>query len=242
MPKRHRSSMDQAAAEIRSRILELRLMPGEKLDDISLAAEIGLSRTPVREALFQLSSEGLIDVGPRGGFSVRGLELVDIRELFEAHQILARSVSRLVAIRASEEDLERIEQASMAVDRAVELDDPADIASTNALLHRIEAEVARNGYLEMLANRIHSLGQRLSYLSFGGRGLVGEGLQAHYQKACQDHAEMLVAYRSKDPDMAERIAARHVALFRGRIMDFIASGALDGVSLDEFTTANELIS
>ncbi|MET3923080.1 GntR family transcriptional regulator [Arthrobacter sp. UYEF20] len=239
MPKRHRSSMDQAAAEIRSRILDLRLMPGEKLDDIGLAEDIGLSRTPVREALFQLSSEGLIEVGLRGGFTVRGLELVDIRELFEAHQVLARCVSRLVAVRATPEDLDRLAAASLAVDRAVESEDPGDIASTNALLHRLEAEIARNGYLEMLAGRVHGLGQRLSYLSFGGKGLAEEGLKAHYQKACHDHADSLEAYRRRDADTAEKIAARHVALFRGRIMDFLASGALDGVSLDSLAVEGD---
>ena len=226
--------MDQAASEIRERILDLRLRPGQRLDDIGIAAEIGLSRTPVREALFHLSSEGLVEVGPRGGFTVRGLELMDIRELFEAHSVLARSVARLVAMRASESDLAALEDATEAVDRAVASADPGAIASSNARLHQLEARVARNEYLHILASRIHLLGQRLSYLSFGGAGALDGDMQSHYRQISAHHAHSIDFYRARDADGAERTAAEHVDLFRRRIMAFIDSGGLDGVSLQGF--------
>lgn len=234
MPKRHRSSMDQAVSEIRERILDLRLRPGERLDDIGIASEIGLSRTPVREALFHLSSEGLVEVGPRGGFAVRGLELLDIRELFEAHSVLARSVARLVALRATADDLSALEAATDSVDQAVASADPGAIASANARLHQLEAQVARNEYLSILASRIHLLGQRLSYLSFGGAGGLDGDLGSHYREISSDHAHSLEAYRARDADAAERHAAKHVELFRRRIMAFIDSDGLDGVSLEDF--------
>jgi len=237
MPKRDRSAMDQAYAEIRGRIINLALRPGQRIDDISLSAKLDMSRTPVREALFQLSSDGLVDVGPRGGFTVAGLELLDIRELFEAHLVLARAVARLLVSRVTESDLDQLRSFTEAVDRATVEGDPARISQTNAELHLLEARLARNGYLEFLATRIHSQGQRLAYLSFGGDGMTDPNLATHYRTACMDHAESLLALEDRDADRAEAVAARHVQLFRGRISTYLDAGVLEKVSLPELPIA-----
>ena len=233
MPKRDRSSMQQAVAEIRRRILDLELRPGQRIDDIRLSSELSLSRTPVREALFHLSSDGLVEVGPRGGFAVRGLELLDIRELFEAHLVLARSVARLVVARATDADLEALQAANDAVNLAVADGNPSGISRANSELHQLEARVARNAYLEMLAGRIHGQGQRLAFLSFGGDGLADPDLARHYQTSCDDHAASLLAFRARDADLAEEIAARHVHLFRNRITTFLDTGLLEQVTLGD---------
>lgn len=237
MPKRDRSSMQSAVEEIRRRILDLELRPGQRLDDIGLSAELKLSRTPVREALFQLSSEGLINVGPRGGFAVRGLDLLDIRQLFEAHLILARSVARLVVARATEADLDTLQAANDAVNAAVAIGDPSGISRANSELHQLEARVARNEYLGMLAGRIHSQGQRLAFLSFGGDGLTDPDLARHYQTSCDDHAASLMAFRARDADLAEEIAGRHVNLFRNRITTFLDTGLLEQVTTADLAHA-----
>ena len=231
MPKRDRSAMHLAVAEIRRKILDLELRPGQRVDDIRLSADLGLSRTPVREALFQLSSDGLVDVGPNGGFAVSGLDILDIRELFEAHLILARSVARMVAMRATEADLEALEAATSTVNVAVAGGHPNFVARANSELHELEAQVARNAYLEMLAGRIHGQGQRLAFLSFGGGGLTDPSLARHYQATCDDHDASLLAFRDRDADLAEEIASRHVHLFRSRITTFLDAGLLEQVTL-----------
>lgn len=237
MPKRDRSSMQAAVEEIRRRILDLELRPGQRVDDIGLSVELKLSRTPVREALFQLSSEGLIDVGPRGGFVVRGLDLLDIRELFEAHLILARSVARLVVARATDADLQELETANDTVNLAVLKGEPSGIARANSALHQLEARIARNAYLGTLAGRIHSQGQRLAFLSFGGDGLTDPDLARHYQIACDDHAASLLAFRARDADLAEEIAGRHVNVFRNRITTFLDTGLLERVTTADLADA-----
>lgn len=233
MPKRDRSSMQQAVVEIRRRILDLKLRPGQRVDDIGLSVDLNLSRTPVREALFQLSTDGLIDVGPRGGFTVRSLDLLDIKELFEAHLILARSVARLVVARATDADLHGLQTANDVVNLAVLGGDPSDIARANSELHQLEARVARNAYLAILAGRIHCQGQRLAFLSFGGGGLLDPDLARHYQASCDDHAASLLAFQTRDADLAEEIASRHVDLFRNRITAFLDTGLLEKVTLGD---------
>ncbi|MGI8312386.1 GntR family transcriptional regulator [Saccharopolyspora sp. ASAGF58] len=241
MPKRDRSVMDQAHKELKRKIVTLQARPGERLDDISLAEELGLSRTPVREALFRLSSEGLVNVGPKGGFTVRPLDLVDIAELFEAHIVVARATARLLAARATEGSIEELARANTEVNEAIKAGSPAAISAANAHLHRLEALHARNEHLRSLAWPIHDQGQRLAYLSFGGDAGLAADLVSHFKRTCKDHEEMLAAVRDHDADAAEQIAARHVHLFRDRVVEFLQTRTVDGIELAGELPATPLV-
>lgn len=233
MPKRDRSLMEQAHRTIKDLILTVQLRPGEQLDDIQLAGSLGLSRTPVREALFQLGSEGLVTIGTRGGFTVRPLDLFDVGQLFEAHVVVARSVARLLAVRVTDTEIADLVTATKAVDAAIARRHPASIAATNAELHRREAEAARNEHLKRLAWSLVDQGQRLAFLCFGGDAAEhGGDLDEHFTRVAHDHDEFLDAIRAHDPDHAERVAARHVQLFRTRTLNYLANSPAEEVQLD----------
>jgi DNA-binding GntR family transcriptional regulator len=231
MAGRPRSIMETAYSEIKHRIMVLELEPGMPIDDIRISKELGVSRTPVREALFRLSTEGLIvsDSG-KSGFFVRPMDLVSVSNLFEAHMVTARAISRLVAIRATKDDLESMKAAEQAVVRSILDEDPAGVASTNAHLHRLEAAAAKNSFLESLALSIHDHGQRIGFLAFGGR-TSWELLKEHFSSVQRDHRELIESYEARDPDLAEEIAGRHVILFRNRIAAFMEMDAVNEVSL-----------
>jgi DNA-binding GntR family transcriptional regulator len=230
MARRQRVLMDRAYGQIRQRFMTLELRPGDWVDDLKLSEELGLSRTPVREALFLLASEGLVLVLPGGGFAVRSLDLVDISRLFEAHVVAAKAIARLTALRATKSDLKRLRSAEAAVTRAIERRNAAEIAASNGELHRLEAEIAQNEYLERLACRIHDQGQRLGYLAFGGADDWSR-LSEHFALVQKDHADVMAAYEAKDPDAAEVVATRHVDLFRQRILRFFAASEADAIDL-----------
>lgn len=223
--------MDSAHDSIKRRIVTLRFRPGQRLDDITIAAELRLSRTPVREALFRLGSEGLVTVGPRGGFMVRPLDLVDISQLFEAHAVVARSVARMLASRATDAEIAALKEAAEDVREATRTQSAAEISATNAHLHRLEAEFARNEHLRGLAWAIHDQGQRLAFLCFGGDAAFDENLSAHFTRTCRDHDESLDAVQAHNADAAEEIAARHVRLFRERVVAFLERNSVDHVTL-----------
>jgi DNA-binding GntR family transcriptional regulator len=231
VPKRDRSVMDQAFTEIKRRIVTLEARPGQRLDDVALAKDLSLSRTPVREALFQLNSEGLVNPGDRGGFTVRPLDLFDISQLFEAHIVVARSIARLVVARATDLEIDHLQELTARVEAAIRDGGPAEISATNAELHRAEARFARNEHLRVLANNVHNLGQRLSFLCFGGDSGAALGLEGHFGRVSMDHAEMLDALRVRDMDAAERIAARHVHLFRDRVVEFFEATPVETVGM-----------
>lgn len=229
--------MEQALRAVKDRIVTMQVRPGERLDDIALSAELGLSRTPMREALFRLSSEGLVAAGPRGGFTVRPLELPDVSQLFEAHVVVARSTARLLAIRATEADVTALTEATGRVQAAIRRGSPAEIAASNADLHRLEAEAARNEHLKWLAWSIHDQGQRLAFLCFGGESREVGDLAAHFVRVEDDHDALLAAVVDHDPDAAEAVASRHVHLFRDRVLEFLSTDAVDAVELRDDVAA-----
>ncbi|MCC4317317.1 MULTISPECIES: GntR family transcriptional regulator [Streptomyces] len=230
MTRRQRTLMDRAYQEIRQRYMTLQLRPGDWIDDLKISEEMQLSRTPVREALFLLASEGLVLVRPGGGFLVRPLDLIDTSNLFEAHVVVAKAVARLAALRATPEDLKELRAADAAVQQAILRRDPAGIAADNSCLHRLEATAAHNEYFMRLACQIHDQEQRLGYLAFGGTD-DWDQIHDHFVLVQKDHSELIQAYEDRDPDTAEAIATRHVQLFRKRIMEFFARSDTDTVDL-----------
>lgn len=232
MARRQRTLMESAYQHIRELVMAMTLRPGDWVDDLRLAEQLGLSRTPVREALFLLASEGLVHVKPGGGFMVRSLDLVDVSRLFEAHIVLAKAVSRLVIARATVSDLHELDAAEQRVVREMDRRDPAGVAAANSDLHRAEARIADNEYLRRLAGQVHDQGQRLGFISFGGGSDPSEVLE-HFEVVRADHAAIIRAYRDRDVEVAEDVSTRHVVLFRERILRHFDSSRADGIDLSQ---------
>jgi len=223
--------MQQAYLEVKDRIVTLELRPGQRLDDIGLGVQLGLSRTPVREALHRLMSEGLVTISPGNGMAVRALDLLDVGQLFEAHVVVARAIARLCAVRATKDDMVCLRNAAKDVEVAIAQRSAKQIASTNATFHRLEAEHARNDHLKALAWPVHDQGQRLAYLCFGGQDAWTAGLADHFSLVAADHDDFLTAVEGGDADTAEEVAARHVHLFRDRVQRLMMSDEVDGLHL-----------
>ncbi len=233
MPKVTRGAMQDAYNEVLARIMTLRLRPSERMDEFALAAEMGISRTPVREAMFRLASEGFV-VSSRGGFRVRDFDLVDTRSLFEAHLIAAQGVAQLLALRVRGSNLEQLRELTQQVDGACAANDPAQISERNASLHILEAKLTGNNHLLDHMTRLLRLEQRLAYVSFGGDGALvvsTRDLQAHYDRTCADHHSHLAAIAAGDGQEAARIAAQHVRLFENRVVTMFTEGTRELESL-----------
>jgi DNA-binding GntR family transcriptional regulator len=224
--------MRQAYDEIKRRIITLELAPGRRIDDIELAEALELSRTPVREALFLLGSEGLIIMRNRAGFTVRALDLADIADLFELHVVMAKAVARLAAVRATDEDIEALAEAAARVDRAIDARDHLEVTRANAALHRREAVAAHNDHFLALANSVHDHGERLAYLCFGGEREWGR-LDDYFAKVKIDHACLVDAYRRHAVVEAEQLATAHVRQFMRRVQAWMESEGLEDFVLTE---------
>jgi len=233
MPRKDRLLMQRAYDEIKRRIITLELEPGERIDDYQLSVELAFSRTPVREAIFLLGAEGLVDIRTKAGFVVRPLDLVDITHLFEAHVVLAKAVARLAASRATAADIALLSMQAAVVRVAIQDRDYLAITAANAELHRLEAAAARNQHLESMAESIHDQGQRLAYLCFGGGGGEWGELSEHFDAVCTQHDEMIAALTAHDADEAERVSTAHVRLFRRRVQRYLDSDAIKNFTLTD---------
>jgi DNA-binding GntR family transcriptional regulator len=233
MPRKDRALMERAYEEIKRSIIALELAPGKRIDELALCAELQLSRTPVREAIFRLGAEGFVDLGPEG-FVVHPLDLLDVAHLFEAHIMVATAVSRLAARRATDAQIEQLGAAKKAVEDAIAARDYFAMASTNAQLHRFEAAVANSSHIYAAAASIHDHGQRLAYLCYGGGSPRDDAtLDAHLRQVTRHHDEMFDAVTRHDPDAAVEIARAHVQLFRSRVQRFLEDGLHDYTLVDD---------
>src|SRR5919206_658155 len=108
----------RAAEELRNRILTGALAPGTRLDLDALTVEFGASRTPIREALLELSYEGLVEVAPRSGITVLGLSPRDVLDNFAILGTLAGKAAEWAAARITDEELDGIRHLAGAVEAA----------------------------------------------------------------------------------------------------------------------------
>ncbi len=226
-----RSSRTTAYQVLRSRILNLDLAPGERLNDVALAAELGMSRTPVREALYELAHEDLVTLGERGGFAVKDLTLGDVQAAFEALHLITRAVARKVALHARTEDLSLLSDIAAQVHVAMQENQPAEIAELNSRFHIAEARLSGNKFFSNSVKQLQTVLQRLAYASFGGTKAVSLGVDDHHARSHRQHEEIIACYRLGDADAAERLAAEHVELFQRRVEAFFTRNDTKEISL-----------
>jgi DNA-binding GntR family transcriptional regulator len=132
----------QAASELRDRILTGRLRPGDRLDLDRLTAEFGISRTPVREALLELSYEGLVAITPRSGMAVVGITPEDAVDNFAILAALAGKGAELATRRITPPELDELRTLATAVDNAT--GDATDVVAANRRFHRAINLAARS--------------------------------------------------------------------------------------------------
>jgi DNA-binding GntR family transcriptional regulator len=139
------SLVDAAYAEIRRRILDNRWAPGHQALEQALALELGMSRTPVREALIRLANEGLVEVVPRHGMRVLPVSPSDMQEIYEILTSLEAMAAELVARRApAAAELAPLEKASRDMDKALKKDDLDAWAEADERYHRHLIELCGN--------------------------------------------------------------------------------------------------
>lgn len=194
------SLRDRTYAELRSRIVNLVYQPGERLIERDLAAELDISRIPLREAMQLLQSDGLVVLVPRQGAIVAPFTADDVRNLFDVRECLEVLAVRLAAARVTEVGLARLrEQMDLARAAIVRGDDP-EIAAANSGFHRILVEVAANPLLSVMMGPLDARVQWLFHLT-RRRDLV---LQ------CEEHQDIYDAVATGDPELAARLMFDHV--------------------------------
>lgn len=188
---------------LRSEILDLTLPPGSPIDEVQLAERLSLSRTPIREALARLASEGLVDTLPNRSTIVSHIDFLNLSSYFDAITLMYRVTTRLAAQNWRPGDLEIIGNHQKEFAAAVANHDALAMISTNREFHAAIAQAGRNPYYVTFFIRLLDDGRRLLrlyYQSFNDRPppLVIE-----------EHEAIIAAITARDVDSSDRLAKAH---------------------------------
>ncbi len=188
---------------LREAIRKGTLKPGERLMEIQLAEELGVSRTPVREAIRKLELEGYVIMMPRRGTYVANLSIRDVNEVFEIRTSLDSLASGLAAERITDEELERLQRLLVAIGEYIEANDMDKIVETDTEFHDLLYQASRNSRLVgIIFNLREQLTRfRSTSMSFPGRlkatleehrrivEAIAQGNVAEAQAAAEYHME-----------------------------------------------------
>ncbi len=184
----------RAARELRDRILTGRLRPGDRLDLDEITREFGTSRTPVREALLELSYEGLVAVTPRSGITVVGITPDDAVDNFAVLAALAGKAAEWATLRITQPQLAELKRLAVAVEEA------PDVVTANRQFHRA-------------VNLASGSPRLLTYLRQAVRVVPGsffELFPEQQRRSHTEHAALLDAIGRGDAAAARTIAEAHV--------------------------------
>lgn len=211
---------------LRQSILELTLAPGSPLDEVRLSQQFDMSRTPIREALVRLSSEGLVTTLPNRSTIVAAIDFVQLPVYFEALTLMYRVTTRAAAVHRKDADLPLIRRQQHAYAEAVRRRDAVEMIQANRDFHMAIAVAGGNIYFTSLFSRLLDEGRRLLrlyYQSFDDR------LPRQY---VDEHDAMVAAIEAGDAELADRLGAAHAAQIVRQIQSYIARDTTSGISLD----------
>lgn len=191
------------------------ISPGARLDEVSLAERFRVSRTPVREALNQLETLGLVELRPRRGAIVSTIGLKDIIEMFEVMSELEGMCGRLAALRMSRDERDALQQIHLSSGAFVEENEHDAYYAQNARFHEAIYRGSRNRFLAEETTRIRN---RLApYRRLQLRA------QNRLRASFDEHEEIVSAIMDENAERAEKALSAHVSVQTGAFNDFIAT-------------------
>jgi len=197
---------------LREAIISGVLKPGERLMEIQLAEELGVSRTPVREAIRKLELEGFVIMIlelegfvimiPRRGTYVADLSIKDINEVFEVRTSLEVLAAGLATERITDDELEKMERLLVHIGEYIEKGDMDKIVEADSQFHDILYQATRNDRLVQIISNLREQLTRFRSISMAYPGRLKNTLE--------EHSRLVEALAARDQQLAERLATEHM--------------------------------
>ena len=207
MPSQHSSSpappgtslsrfaYDRLRADIRAR----RVLPGQRMREIDIADQLGISRTPVREALKKLAAEGLLEQHAARGFVVTEISTDRVLQLYAMREMLEGAAARFAAEQASPLEIQSLRQILSQLSNAQA---PAAAAACNRRLHEAITQASHNMYLLQASGVLRDALDLLGTTTYSMPGRIASGYA--------ENREIVERIAARDADGAERAARRHI--------------------------------
>jgi DNA-binding GntR family transcriptional regulator len=199
---------DRAYGELRDRLVTLRIAPGAPIDEDALGEELGMGRTPVREAIKRLALENLVTVYPRRGTFASEINITDLAHISDVRSQLEGHAAFRAAQRLTPELRQELE-ALLARLRQEHGSAHEELMSKDAAVHRFVHRAAANPYLEETLRRYFNLSLRIWYLALERLPHIGARVD--------EHTLVLRAIAAGEAERARAVMARHVETFEREI-------------------------
>jgi DNA-binding GntR family transcriptional regulator len=196
---------------IREAIIRGDLKQGERLMETQLAEEMGVSRTPVREAIRKLELEGLVVMVPRKGAYVAGLSLKDIIDVFEIRSALEALAGALAAERITDNELEELERFLVLIGECAEKNDIQQFVDLDTRFHDLLFQATRNSRLLQMINNLRDQIQRFRETSLAYPGRL--------KRAFEEHKKIVEALSERNSELVASLAREHIESAENSFMD-----------------------
>jgi DNA-binding GntR family transcriptional regulator len=210
-PLDRRSLHEDLVERIRTMIIEGELAPATRIHEGQLGKALGVSRTPLREALKFLASEGLVELVPGRGALVRKLTASDVRDMLDVLCVLEARAARLACRNASEADIASVRRLHDEMMDFYRVGNRLDYYRRNQAIHTALATLSGNALLASLHQVIQARLKRIRFL--------GNDEPAKWADAVAEHAEMIRALETRDEDSLAGVIERHLSRTWVRVVD-----------------------
>jgi len=187
---------------LRTSILAGNIMPGSRLVENKVAQALGISRTPVREALHKLEQEGLVKQIPQGGYAVTGLTREEIEDIFGIRSLLESYAARLACARYEKDHLAALEEKHQEATRFVPQGRLDDLAKVNAEFHDMLYSISGRPKLIEIIGNLQSQIQRFRSIILTNEDNARISLDMH--------SKLLQALKKRDEDRVEKLMKDHI--------------------------------
>ena len=193
---------DEVAERLRELILSGELEPKERINEIELCERFGISRTPLREAIKILATEGLLELLPNRGARVGSVSQAEIEEIIEVVAGLEATAAELACRTLTDAEIDAIEAKTIVMGKAHERNDDAAYFTLNREIHEAIMAAARNATLSNIYGNLSSRIQRMRY--------TAHKTAEQWQRALSEHQEMVVLLRARDGEALSRLMREHI--------------------------------
>ncbi len=219
-------------AALRHAIIVLQVEPGAPLEEERLCQQYNVSRTPLREALIRLASEGLVELEPNRGAKVAALQFVDVLDHYEAMDVFQPVIWHFAAVRRTTADLEQIKACLEAFRSAIRREDAEAIVQSNYEIHAAIAAACHNRSLEKAARQM--LVDKLRVAQHAVHDLEQQrdhNLAVRFTGALQILEQAVDIISKSDAKGAQDLARRYNAHVRKQITDILSASLAPEINL-----------
>ena len=206
---------DRVYTAIKERILNLEYEPGQALNPKGIAAELGVSQTPVREAFMRLEWEKLVSILPRLGIHVTTIDLKQLKEIYLTRMLIEGEVHQLAAQNITDEHLNDMKKLLTACERIMEKGAREKLVRLDKEFRDVIFKAANCLTLQEISERLYDQTLRVWHLTFDDQDVISE-----VKAECREIEETIAAFSKHEPSTAQRLRNEIITAWVDRLQKY----------------------